>query len=200
MGKLILVRHGESLANRQHVFAEDHTPLTDLGLKQAAEVAVHIAAHFRPAAIVASPLIRARQTAEVIGQHLGLAVEVVPGLEEADFGFLKGQSYEFYHRHIQQDPTFNRTEAWLWVPQGGESTEMTALRVMPVLQRLADRFPDEEILVVCHGMMMMAITAHLLGSWHGLDVPPNCAVLTVEHEAGRLRAPVLMEACRVAQE
>jgi probable phosphoglycerate mutase len=200
MGKLILVRHGESLANSQHVFAEDHTPLTDLGRKQASEVAVRIAAHFRPSAIVASPLVRARETAEVIGQHLGLTVEVVPGLEESDFGFLKGQTYEFYHRHIQQDPTFNKHEAWLWVPQGGESTEMTARRVLPVLQRLAERFPEEEILVVCHGMMMLAITAHLLGTWHGLDVPPNCAVLAMEHDGGRLRPPVLVEACLLSRE
>src|SRR5215471_4794144 len=108
MGKLILVRHGESTANREKIFAEDHTPLTDLGRRQAADVAARIASHFHPSAIVASPLVRARQTAEVIGRHLGLAVEVVPGLEESDFGFLKGQTYEFYHRHIQQDPTFNK--------------------------------------------------------------------------------------------
>ena len=200
MGKLILVRHGESLANRQRIFAEDHTPLTDLGRQQASEVAVRIAARFRPDAIVASPLVRARQTATVIGQHLGLPVEVVPGLEESDFGFLKGQSYEVYHRHIQQDPTFDKHEAWRWVPEGGESTEQTAARVVPVLARLAARFPTEEILVVCHGMMMLAISAHLAGSWHGLDVPPNCAVLVIEHEGGHLRPPVLVEECLVSQE
>jgi len=200
MGKLILVRHGESLANRGRIFAEDHTPLTDLGFAQALEVAGRIAARFRPTALVSSPLMRARQTAEVIGQQLGLAIEVVPGLEESDFGFLKGQSYEIYHRVIQRDPTFDKNAAWRWVPEGGESTEQAGRRVVPVLERLAARHPREEILVVCHGMLMVAIWAHLTGSWHGFDVPPNCAVLVIEHEAGKLDPPVLVEDCLVPQE
>ncbi len=192
MGKLILVRHGESLANQQRIFAEDHTPLTDLGRDQAAEVARRIADRFRPAAMVSSPLVRARQTAEIIGRHLGLAVEVVMGLEESDFGFLKGQSYEVYHRAIQHDPSFDRHATWRWVPEGGESTEQTGRRVIPVLERLAGRHPHDEILVVCHGMLMLAISARLTGTWDGLDVPPNCAVLVIEHAAGSLQPPVLV--------
>jgi len=192
MGKLILVRHGESLANQQRIFADDHTPLTGLGRDQAAEAARRIGALFRPAAIVSSPLVRARQTAEIIGRHLGLAVEVVMGLEEADFGFLKGQSYEVYYRIIQHDPSFDRNASWRWTPEGGESTEQTGRRVIPVLERLAARHPHDELLVVCHGMVMMAISAHLNGSWHGLDVPPNCAVLEIQHTAGRLQPPVLV--------
>jgi probable phosphoglycerate mutase len=200
MGKLILVRHGESHANRHHIFAEDHTPLTDLGRKQALQVAGRIAARFQPAAIVASPLERAKQTAEIIGRELGLAVEVMPGLEESDFGVLKGQSYEVYHRTILTDPTFDKNAVWRWVPEGGESSEQTGRRVVPVMERLAARHPEEEILVVCHGMMMVALWAHLAGSWHGLDVPPNCAVLVVSHEAGKLEPPVLVEDCLISQE
>lgn len=200
MGKLILVRHGESLANRHRIFADEQTPLTDLGCKQALEVAGHIQARFQPAAIVSSPLVRARQTAEIIGRHLGLPVELVPGLEESDFGFLKGQSYEVYHRHIQSDPTFDKNATWRWVPEGGESTEQTGRRVVPVLERLASRFPHEEILVVCHGMLMVAIWAHFAGTWKGFDVPPNCAVLVMDHEGGRLAPPVLVEDCLVKQQ
>jgi broad specificity phosphatase PhoE len=198
MGKLILVRHGESHANRDRIFAEDHTPLTELGLQQAREVAERIASHFRPHAIAASPLIRARQTADVIGLRLGLAVEVVMGLEECDFGFLKGQSYKVYYDHIAKDPTFDKATPWMWTPAGGESTQQTADRVMPVLERLAARFAGKELLVVCHGMMMMAIWARLTGSWEGLDVPPNCAVLRIDHEGGLLRVPVLVEECLIS--
>jgi len=200
MGKLILVRHGESSGNRDRIFAEDHTPLTELGRKQALEVAGRIEGRFQPVAMVSSPLVRAQQTAEIIGAHLGLAMEVVAGLEESDFGFLKGQPYEVYHRHIQQDPTFDRNAVWRWIPEGGESTEQTGLRVVPVLEQLAARFPEEEVLVVCHGMMMLAIQAHLAGTWHGFDVPPNCAVLVIEHAAGKLSQPVLAEDCLVEQE
>jgi probable phosphoglycerate mutase len=199
MGKLILVRHGESQANRHHIFAEDHTPLTDLGRTQAKQVAGHIAARFNPTALVASPLERAKETAEIIGRELSLPVELMPGLEESDFGVLKGQSYEMYHRTVLTDPTFDKSAVWRWVPEGGESTEMTGRRVIPVMERLAARHPEEEILVVCHGMMMVALWALLAGSWHGLDVPPNCAVLVIAHEAGKLEPPVLVEECLVSQ-
>ena len=200
MGKLILVRHGESFGNRDRIFAEEHTPLTELGRKQAFEVAGRIAARFRPTALVSSPLVRARQTAEIIGREIGLEVELMSGLEESDFGFLKGQSYEVYHRHIKQDPTFDKNAVWRWVPEGGESTEQAGQRVIPVLEQLAARHPDEEILVVCHGMLMVAIFAQMAGTWHGFDVPPNCAVLVMEHAHGKLTSPVLVEECLVAQE
>jgi probable phosphoglycerate mutase len=200
MGKLILVRHGESHGNRDRIFAEEHTPLTELGRKQALEVAGRIAERFRPTALVSSSLARAHQTAEIIGREVGLEVEVVPGLEESDFGFLKGQSYEVYHRHIKQDATFDRNAAWRWVPEGGESTEQAGQRVIPVLEKLAARHPDEEILVVCHGMLMVAIFATMAGTWLGFDVPPNCAVLVMAHEHGKLSSPVLVEECLVAQE
>ena len=200
MGKLILVRHGESHDNRHRIFAEDHTPLTDLGRKQALEVAGRIAERFQPVAVVSSPLARAHQTAEIIGRELGLAVEIMPGLEESDFGFLKGQSYEVYHRHIQQDPTFDKHAVWRWIPEGGESTEQAGQRVIPVLEQLAERHPDDEILVVCHGMLMVAIWAQLAGTWHGFDVPPNCAVLVMAHDGGKLTSPVLIEDCLVAQQ
>jgi probable phosphoglycerate mutase len=200
MGKLILVRHGESIANRQRVFAEDHAPLTDLGRQQALEVAGRIGPRFRPAALVSSPLTRARQTAEIIGGALGLDVEVVQGLEECDFGFLKGQTYEFYFRLIESDPTYDKSAPWTWVPKDGESGVETAARAIATLERLAARYPHEEILVVCHGMMMVSIAARLTGKWNGWDVPPNCAVLTMEHADGRLEPPVLAEDCLVAQE
>ena len=200
MGKLILVRHGESHGNRDRVFAEDHTPLTELGRKQAFEVAGLIAKRFRPTSLVSSPLLRAQQTAEIISRETGLAVETVPGLEESDFGFLKGKSYQFYYQHILQDPTFDKNAMWRWVPEGGESTEQAGLRAIPVLERLAARYPEEEILVVCHGMLMVAIQAQLAGTWHGFDVPPNCAVLVMEHTHGKLSSPVLVEECLVAQE
>jgi probable phosphoglycerate mutase len=200
MGKLILVRHGESSANRQHFFAEDHTPLTDLGRQQALQVASRIAARFQPAALVSSRLERARETAEIIGRQLRLEVEIMSGLEESDFGVLKGKPYEIYHRAILTDPTFDRNAVWRWIPEGGESTEMTGRRVVPVMERLAARHPSEEILVVCHGMMMVALWAYLAGSYHGLDVPPNCGVLVIEHSAGKFEPPVLAEDCLISQE
>jgi broad specificity phosphatase PhoE len=200
MGKLILVRHGESLANRQRFFAHEDTPLTELGRSQALEVAGKIADRFRPAAIVSSQLARARQTAEIVAAELGLDLDIVMGLEECDFGTWKGRPYEGFREVLLRDPTFDAERPWAWVPEGGESSEQTGRRVVAALEGLRARYPDDEILVVCHGMMMLAIWAHLTGTWERVEVPPNCAVVVIEHEPGRFHAPVLAEDCLVAQE
>jgi len=197
MGKLILVRHGESHANRQKFFAQDDTPLTELGRSQALEVAGKIADRFRPAALVSSQLVRARQTAEIVAAELGLACDVVTGLEECDFGVWKGRPYEGFREMLQQDPAFDATRPWAWVPEGGESSEQTGRRVVAALEGLRARYPDEEILVVCHGMMMLAIWAHLTGTWERVEVPPNCAVVMIEHEGDRVHPPVLVQDCQI---
>jgi broad specificity phosphatase PhoE len=56
LGKLILVRHGESSGNRERVFAIEPAdlPLTDLGYQQAREAGLQIAALFEPELVVAS--------------------------------------------------------------------------------------------------------------------------------------------------
>jgi broad specificity phosphatase PhoE len=200
MGKLILVRHGESLGNRERFFAQDDTPLTDLGRSQALEVARKISDRFRPVAIVSSHLVRARQTAAIIAAELGLAFDVVPGLEECDFGVWKGRPYEGFLETIRHDPAFDAARPWAWAPEGGESSEQTGRRVIAALEQLRTVYPDDEILVVCHGMMMLALWAHLTGTWERVDVPPNCAVVIIEHAPGRFHSPVLVEDCLVAQE
>ena len=75
VGRLILVRHGESEGNRDRIFAIDPTglPLTPLGYQQARAIAHEIAANFRVEAVIASPFLRARETARVIAEFVGLS-------------------------------------------------------------------------------------------------------------------------------
>jgi len=192
MGRLILIRHGESEANREKFFATEDTPLTELGFQQASEAAAHIAARFEPAAVISSTLLRARQTADIVAAELALPVEVVPGLEECDFGIFKGRSYRNFRELIAGDPTYDPKRPWTWCPEGGESNEETQRRVVPVLDRLRERHPDDDIVVVCHGMVMVAVWAHFSGTWEGADVPPNCALVVVEHDAAQCLPPVLV--------
>jgi len=199
MGKLILVRHGESFGNRERFFAQDDTPLTDLGRSQALEVAGKITERFRPVAIVSSRLTRARQTAEILSAQLGLPFDVASGIEECDFGVWKGRPYDGFREALLSDPAFDATRPWAWVPEAGESSEQTGRRVVAALEQLRELYPDDEILVVCHGMMMLALWAHLTGTWERTEVPPNCAVVVIEHEPGRFHAPVLVEDCMVQQ-
>src|ERR1700676_2818422 len=73
MGKLIMVRHGESEGNRDRRFTTTpDAPLTDLGREQAAQVARQIARRFHPRLIITSPYARARETGGIMAAALPL--------------------------------------------------------------------------------------------------------------------------------
>src|ERR1700747_2916865 len=102
MGKLIMVRHGESEGNRDRRFTiSPDVPLTDLGREQARAVAARIARRFAPSCVISSPFRRARQTSEIIAGELGLPIEVVHDLHERNLGVLKGESYDVLRQLVK---------------------------------------------------------------------------------------------------
>lgn len=190
MGKLIMVRHGESEGNRERRFTTTpDAPLTDLGHEQAAMAARHIARLFKPLLVITSPYARARETGRIIAQALSLPAEVEPQLYERSFGYLRGQPYDA----VRDDPTFDTEKMWLWRPEGGESYEDVRMRVAPVLERLAARAADGELVVVSHGGVMLTCWAHVTGHWEDAHVPPNCGIVLLEHADGRFLPPKIIE-------
>lgn len=179
MGKLILVRHGESRGNRDRIFAIEPAdlPLTDLGYQQAREAGRQIAASFKSEVVVASPFLRARETARVIAEILQLPTQIEPQLYERDVGVLKGQSYDSLA--IVDD--YDHAEPWAWKPEGGESYEEVRARVGPVLDRLAATHPDRDVVIVSHGGVMQTLWSHVTGEWRGAYAPPNCGIVVIEH-------------------
>ena len=63
----------------------DGVPLGELGRREAERAAERLAGE-AVSAIYASPLQRTRETAEIIGERLGLPIEPAPDLVELDFG------------------------------------------------------------------------------------------------------------------
>ena len=187
MGKLILVRHGESVGNRAQIFTT--TPhelaLTELGYEQAQQAGHFIAKTFRTEVVVTSPYIRARETARIIAEILQLPLEIEPYLHERDVGTLKGQPYE----SVFAAPGYNPQRPWLWEPPGGESFEDVKRRVGPILDRLAAAHPSRDVVVVSHGGVMMALWAHVTGVWDNAHVPPNCGIILIEHHSKGYLAP-----------
>ncbi len=187
MGKLILVRHGESVGNRERIFT--HQPyelaLTDLGREQAREAGKNISSSFEPQLVIVSPYLRARHTGEIIADILGLSVEVEDLLHERYIGGFVGKPYDAVLEEADYDPE----RPWLWTPPGGESFEDVRGRVGPVLDRIAQKHVGREIVVVSHGGVMMGLWAHVTGSWEGVHVPPNCGIVVVEHNFPRYEKP-----------
>ncbi len=77
----------------------------------------------------------------------------------------------------------------MWRAPGGESHEDVLRRVAPVLDRVARRYPNDEIVIVSHGGVMRSVWAHVTGKWENAHVPPNCGIVVIEHESGRYRDP-----------
>ncbi len=191
MGRLILVRHGESEGNRERRFTiTPSVPLTARGREQARAAGQRIAREFKPGLVIASPYARARETAEIIAAALSLALEIEPNLFERRFGSLAGESYDVETAALAFDPIAR----WAWRPPGGgESFEDVRARIAPVLSRLARENPDREVVIVSHGAVMLTAWAYLTGVASGVAVPPNCGIVVVEHDGARFEAPAMVE-------
>ncbi len=177
-GKIILVRHGETEANRRRCFGDsDDVPLTDAGRLQSRELAFRLSRDFCPEVLVSSDFLRARQTSEIIGRILGLMTEAVPGLHERNFGSLRGQPYKRLVEMMSLTPI---EPAWLWSPPGGESLDDVRRRAIPAIDSLRSRYPGREIVIVCHGAVIQAVCAHITGDWSAATVPPNCGIVTLD--------------------
>jgi ribonuclease H / adenosylcobalamin/alpha-ribazole phosphatase len=187
VGRLILVRHGESEGNVVRIFTT--TPmtlaLTELGRRQAREAAAVIETIARPRIVIASPYVRARDTGMIIAGVLQLPFEIREGLHEREVGEFAGRPYD----DIVDAEGFDPSRPWAWVPTGGESYEHVRDRVAPILDELVAHFPDDDVVVVSHGGVMVAMWNHMTGRWDDAPVPPNCGIVLVEHRLGRYREP-----------
>ncbi len=186
MGKLIMVRHGESEGNAIRRFTTSgEAKITDLGRRQAHEAALNIKLKYKPAFVIASTFARARETGRIIADELGIPIQYEAEFREMSLGDLAGQPYD----SIASDPTFDPKRSWLWRAPNGESHEDVMKRVAPVLDEVAKKHPHDEIVIVSHGGVMRSVWAHVTGKWEDAHVPPNCGIVVIEHEDGRYRDP-----------
>ena len=190
MGRLVLIRHGESEGNRDRIFTHTpEVPLTDAGHAQVRAAAEWVAARYRPVAVVSSPFLRARQTAAILAERLALAVRVEEELREQSFGELAGQPYAALRDSSDYDPA----RYWLWRPPGGETLLEVAARAGAALDRAAAGATGNDVVVVSHGGVMMALWWHVTGEWRTGKVARNAGLVVVEHEAGRWRGATVIE-------
>jgi probable phosphoglycerate mutase len=156
--ELLLVRHGETDWNAEGRL-QGHTdrPLNELGRRQAKELADRLAGEGADA-IYTSDLARARATAEIIGDRLGLPVVVDADLREKNWGTWEGLT----------------GDERVLVEFEGESTEAHGDRVVAAVRRIAARHPGRRVVVVTHGGSLRRIQAALNGVAE--PVIENCAV------------------------
>jgi len=175
---LHLVRHGQSEWNLTGRLQGQtgHVPLTPLGVEQAAAAARALAGR-DIAAVHASDLRRARQTAEVIAAALGLPVQLDAGLREQSYGNLEGRPSAEVLAEAPYD--FADPDAH---PPSGESLRDVHDRVGRSLAAYLGRYAGRECVLVSHGDAIRAGLAWLEGLGPG-EIPwretPNGSVTTV---------------------
>jgi len=155
-----VVRHGESTKNVAGIIdqGEGESPLTDAGRKQAIKAAGVLRRKLggkKPVAIVASPVQRTRETAELIARELGVkAVVYDERLREIKLGpSLVGCHDAQYHERY---PTYE--QKFRERPPGGESLADLRARMWGVLRELNGRYAGKQVVIVSHEYPIWMLT------------------------------------------
>ena len=155
-----LARHGQSEWNVLRLTQGQtmHPPLTALGREQAAGAADVLARELaaRPARLLTSDLIRAVETARIIGDRLGVEPVLDARLREQHLGSLEGRAYEDSWAHAEShdwsDPELPMA--------GGESVGAVRRRLAALLSEVGSAVPT---VLVSHGDAIRSAVAHLEG-------------------------------------
>jgi broad specificity phosphatase PhoE len=174
---ILLARHGETDWNlERRVQGHADRPLNETGLAQARALADEL----EPVpldAVYSSDLARARETARIVADRLGLPVTTLRELREKHFGTWEGLTDEEILRRFpsaRQDP---------W--GDAETPEQLSGRVLAALRRIAAEHPRGQVLVVAHGGPLRALLRHCKLEPNGPIA--NCHVLRIEVEDGVFR-------------
>jgi broad specificity phosphatase PhoE len=149
---IYLCRHGQTFHNREgRMQGQTESDLTPLGRLQAAAMGELLAGLIDQPAdwrIVASPLRRARHTAETIGARLGLPVAFDERLLEIDVGDWSGRLWADLKR---ESPELFADHAWGFRAPGGETYEAMMSRLAGWLAE-QEVEADRRLIVVSHGV------------------------------------------------
>jgi probable phosphomutase (TIGR03848 family) len=183
---ILLVRHGQTPTTGTVLPGRAKgLHLSDKGLAQADTAAARIAELKDVAAVYASPLERARETATPIARARGLRVRSDRGLLECDFGEWTGEPLKDLAKRPEW-ATVQRYPSGFRFPGGESFTEMQT-RVVSALGRLAEAHRGETIVAVSHADPIKAAVAHALGSHLDLFqriVISTCSISAVLYTVG----------------
>jgi broad specificity phosphatase PhoE len=148
--RLLLLRHGQTELSVERRYSGHGDPeLTPLGHAQAAGAAARLARVPDVAAVLTSPLQRARQTAALVAEATGAPLHVRERLIETDFGAWEGLTFA---EARARDPQLHAE--WLGseevAPPGGESFATVGRRIEAERAELVQEYPGATLVLVTH--------------------------------------------------
>ncbi|GAA3302580.1 histidine phosphatase family protein [Glutamicibacter nicotianae] len=150
--KLVLIRHGQTEWNKAgRLHGRSDLPMNDTGIRQAQQLAAELAPQAPWDVVYSSPLFRARQTAQIIANSLGIrALQENPELMEQDFGNLEGTLV-----------AGGADEQRQLLVGTGETEEHLVGRAVNALFKICHQHPGQKVLVVSHSALICSVIAAL---------------------------------------
>ncbi len=180
--KLLLVRHGSTIANEQQRYTgQQDVALSSLGQEQVAQLALQLA--IVPVdAIVTSPLQRARATAEAIAHYHTVPLYEDTALRELSYGCWEGATQAEVKAR-----TADLVRLWKHFPTqcaipGAEPLQQLDMRVTSALRYWYERYPQAPLMWITHAGVIRVVLCRFhhieLDQWR-LFHPANASITTV---------------------
>jgi probable phosphoglycerate mutase len=188
---LLLARHGVTDWNRDGRWqGHSNTPLNEEGRRQAHGLAEELD---EVDVVYSSDLARARETAEIVAERLGLDVQTDRRLRERGFGAWEGLSSVEIERDFPEAHARWRSGEGFGA-EDAEPFDAFEARIHSFLEDVVKRHPDDNVLVISHGGSIRVIHALAAGLDYVRDhmsIPAvaNCAVARYVARDGKL-API----------
>jgi broad specificity phosphatase PhoE len=161
--RLLAIRHGETAWSRARRFAGSRdVPLTADGRRQCAAL-VQALAGSPVAAVYASPLVRARESAEPLVAALGLPLVFEPDFREMCFGEWEGLTRDEVSVRYPDDYAMWSETPERFAHPGGETLTAVATRTMRALAALRAKHDKETVVLVSHGIVIRLLVLAALG-------------------------------------
>jgi uncharacterized phosphatase len=175
MTQICLVRHGQTDWNVQRKLqGKTNIPLNETGRKQARECRDHLKVSAWDV-LISSPLVRAKETAEIINEEIHLPIKEMEEFMERSFGGAEGLTMEERDRLYSYNQYPNQ-----------EEVEDFKARIIAGLKKINERFQTEKVLLVCHGAVIHMILTIFSEEEQEVTLPrlENGCLNTIHFEEG----------------
>ena len=161
--RLYLVRHGATQLTAENRFSGmTGVELSDEGRAQAARLAERLAGD-PIAAVYASTLSRAVETARIVARPHALGVVEDDGLREISHGRWEGLTRQEVEERFADEYATWEEDPFTFAPVGGESGIAVLARALPVVRKIVSAHEGRTVLVVSHKATLRLLLSSLLG-------------------------------------
>ncbi|OGP76612.1 MAG: hypothetical protein A2W09_06560 [Deltaproteobacteria bacterium RBG_16_50_11] len=200
MASIYLVRHGQTAWNKEEIFrGRSDIPLNETGLKEA-ELAGEYLKKKEIHAVYSSPLSRALQTAQKVGQFHNLEIRPLNGIIDMSFGGWEGKSLKEVQEKDEERYRLWREEPHRVKLPGGESLEEVRIRSMAALEVVIQKHLGKTLVLVSHRVINKVLICGILGidNSHFWQIGQDTtAINLIQYKDGRYILSLLNETCHL---